>query len=195
MHIFYPVGEMGFALHKMYKILGLVIGDIPYEEYVSSAKELHLMENSAPLVYVTYGEVLCHFYICAEITGSGGVKQMAWADYFFHGLGDKADRLTRMTPSTDAKIKERISASTSSYATKSAEDTFRPGTVFEGFHYQDKTPISNRALLVGFLLLWLKWCVVPTLLHEVIVADVVYPAVLLAFGRGIALLPMMVGCM
>ena len=41
-------------------------------------------------------------------------------------------------------------------------------------------------------MLWLKRCVVPTLPHEVIVADVVYPAVLLAHGRSIALLPAMV---
>ena len=40
-------------------------------------------------------------------------------------------------------------------------------------------------------MLWLKRCVVPTLPHEVIVADVVYPAVLLAYGRPIALLPAM----
>jgi len=35
---------------------------------------------------------------------------------------------------------------------------------------------------------------VPTLPHEVIVVNVVYPAVLLAFGQSIALLPTMVGC-
>ena len=40
-------------------------------------------------------------------------------------------------------------------------------------------------------MLWLKRCVVPTLPHEVIVADVVYPAVLLAYGKSIALLPAM----
>jgi len=49
-------------------------------------------------------------------------------------------------------------------------------------------------LLARFLILWLKRCVVLTLPHEVIVADVVYPVVLLAFGQGIALLPTMVGC-
>ena len=38
-------------------------------------------------------------------------------------------------------------------------------------------------------MLWLKRCVVPTLPHEVIIADVVYPAVLLAYGKSIALLP------
>jgi len=52
--------------------------------------------------------------------------------------------------------------------------------------------MSNRALLAGFLMLWLKRCVVPMLLHEVIVADVVYPAVLLAHGKSIALLSVMV---
>ena len=41
-------------------------------------------------------------------------------------------------------------------------------------------------------MLWLKRCVVPTLPHEVIVADVVYPAVLLAHGNPIALLPAVV---
>ena len=107
---------------------------------------------------------------------------MAWANYLFNGLGDKADRLTRISPSIDAETEERISVSMSSYTTKLVKDTFRRGTVFESFHYQAKTPISNRALLAGFLMIWLKRCVVPTLPYEVIVADVVYPMILLAFG-------------
>jgi len=49
-----------------------------------------------------------------------------------------------------------------------------------------------RALLVGFLMLWLKRCVVPTLPHEVIIANMVYPAVLLAHGKSISLLLAMV---
>ena len=99
--------------------------------------------------------MLSYFHICAKFIGlrSGGVKQRAWAYYLFNGLGDKADRLTHLAPSTDAKIKERISASTSSYITESAKDTFRLGTVFESFHYQAKAPVSNRALLARFLIL------------------------------------------
>ena len=81
----------------------------------------------------------------------------------------------------------------SSYTMESVEDTFRPGIVFESCHYQAKTLIYNRALLAGFLMLWLKQCVVLILFHEVIVVDVVYPAVLLVFSRGITLLPMMMG--
>jgi len=37
-------------------------------------------------------------------------------------------------------------------------------------------------------MLWLNRCVVPMLPHEVIIADVVYPAVLLANGKSIGLL-------
>ena len=93
---FTPVREMELALYEIYEVSELVMGNISYEEYVPSVEELHLMEDSAHLVYVTYWELLCHFHICAEVTSlrSRGVKQMAWADYLFHGLGDKADRLT-----------------------------------------------------------------------------------------------------
>ena len=45
---------MGFVLHEMYEVSELVMEDIPYEEYVPSAEELHVMEKSAPLVYATY---------------------------------------------------------------------------------------------------------------------------------------------
>jgi len=41
-------------------------------------------------------------------------------------------------------------------------------------------------------MLWLKRCVVPTLPHEVIVIDVMYPEVLLAHGKSISLLQAMV---
>ena len=53
-------------------------------------------------------------------------------------------------------------------------------------------PITDRAPLAGFLMLWLKRCVVPTLLHEVIVTGVVYSAILLVHWKSIALLPTMV---
>jgi len=54
---------MGLTLHEMYEVSGLVIGDVPYEEYVPSTKELYLLKKSDPLVYETYWEVLCHFHI------------------------------------------------------------------------------------------------------------------------------------
>jgi len=105
---------------------------------------------------------------------------------------NKADPVTRLASSTDEEIAERIGASTSSYITKSNEDTFKPDVIFESFHHQDKTSISDRALLAGFFMLWLKRCVVSTLPYEVIIADVVYPVILLGHGKSIALLPTIV---
>jgi len=51
---FTPVREIRLALHEMYEVLGLVIGDATYEEYVPSTKEQHLLKKSDPLVYKTY---------------------------------------------------------------------------------------------------------------------------------------------
>ena len=121
-----------------------------------------------------------------------GVKQMSWASYLFNGINEKDSPVTSLAPCTDEEIAERINASTSSYTTESNKDTFRPDTVFGSFHHQARVSISDRALLAGFLMLWLKHCVISMLLHEVIVTDVVYPVVLLAYGKSITLLPTMV---
>ena len=77
---------------------------------------------------------------------------------------------------------------------ESNEDTFKPEVIFKSFHHQARISISDRALLVGFLMLWLKTCVVPTLPHGVIVADVVYSVVLLTHDRSLALVLATVGC-
>jgi len=81
-----------------------------------------------------------------------------------------------------------------SYTTESNQDTFKPDTDFDSFHHQAKISISDRALLMGFLMLWLKQYVVPTLPHEVIVADVVYLAVL-AHRRSLGFLLAMINCL
>ena len=75
---FTPVGEMGLALHEMYEVSGLVMGDIPYEEYIPSVEELHLMEDSAPLVYATYWEVLCHFHITLRLLVGDPMESSKW---------------------------------------------------------------------------------------------------------------------
>jgi len=81
---------------------------------------------------------------------------MSWASYLFNNINEKSNPVTNLAPCTDEEIAERIRASINSYATESNEDTFKPDTVFESFHYQARIPISDRALLAGFLMLWLK---------------------------------------
>jgi len=66
---FTPIGEMKLVLHEMYEVSGLMIGDAPYEEYVSSTEDLHLLKKGEALVYETYWEVLCHFHICGQVIG------------------------------------------------------------------------------------------------------------------------------
>ena len=51
---FTPIGEMGFTFHELYEVSGLVIGDAPYEEYVPTTEELHLLKKEDPQVYETY---------------------------------------------------------------------------------------------------------------------------------------------
>ena len=55
-----PIKEIGFALCEMYEVSGLVMGDAPYEEYIPSTEESHLLKKNDLLVYETYWEVLCH---------------------------------------------------------------------------------------------------------------------------------------
>ena len=45
---------MGFSLHEMHEVLGLVMEDAPYEEYVPSTEELHLLNKDVLLIYETY---------------------------------------------------------------------------------------------------------------------------------------------
>ena len=144
--------------------------DLPYEEYIPSTEQLYLLKRDTSQVYKAYWEVLCHFHICAQVTRwrSRGVKQMSWANYHFSGLEKKLSLVFRLAASTDAEIVERIFESVTSHVRKSNEDTFKPDTVFDSFHHQTGIPILDRALLAGFLMLWLKWCVVPTPPYEVI---------------------------
>ena len=99
--------------------------------------------------------MLCHFHICGQIFSwrNRGVKQMSWVSYLFNSINEKDSSVTSLTPCTDEEITKRINASTSSYTTESNEDTFGPDTVFESFHHQARIPISDRALLAGFLML------------------------------------------
>ena len=45
--LFTSVGEM-FALHETFEVSGLSMGDLPYEQYISSTEELHLMKKDTP---------------------------------------------------------------------------------------------------------------------------------------------------
>ena len=118
---------------------------------------------------------------------------MSWANYLFGSLEKKSSLVSRLVASTDAEVTEKIYESVTSYVIELNEDTFKPDTVFDSFHHQARISFSDRVLLAGFLMLWLKRCIVPTPPHKVIIADVVYPTFLFVYGRPLGLLPTMVG--
>ena len=77
----------------------------------------------------------------------------------------------------------------------SDQDNFKAGDTFESFHHQAGNAISEKALLAGYLMLWLKRCVVPSSTNfDMLVAEVIYPAVCLAYGRPYSLLTAMIAC-
>lgn len=60
---FTPCRELRLALHEMYEVSGVPIGEISYEDYVPTREELHLLKAQYPLIYDTYFALpLSHLY-------------------------------------------------------------------------------------------------------------------------------------
>ena len=118
------------------KFLGW-LSEMPYEKYVLTTEELHLLKKDDPQVYEIYWELLCHFHICGQTTGwrNRSVKHMSLASYLFNDINDKYIPVTHLDPSTEEEITKRISTSTSLYTMESNEDTFKPDTIFECFQH------------------------------------------------------------
>ena len=73
-------------------------------------------------------------------------------------------------------------------------DIYEKGNRFKSFHRQANHPMSRKALLVGFLSVWLKKYVVPSPPRDGILSWVLFPTVQLAHGKPLGLLPVMVCC-
>ena len=71
---------------------------------------------------------------------------------------------------------------------------YEKGDAFKSFHHQARQPISQKVLLVGFLLVWLKRCVVSSHSRDVVLPTALLPAVCLVYGCSLGLLLTMVCC-
>ena len=69
---------------------------------------------------------------------------------------------------------------------------YEKGDILRSFHHQARRPMSRKALLAGFLSVWLKRCVVPSPSSDVVFPAVLLSAVRLVHGRSLGLLPAMV---
>lgn len=64
--------------------------------------------------------------------------------------------------------------------------------VFRSFHLQAGFSVSDKSLIARFLMLWLKRYIIPSLPKDAIPINVVYPTVLLVYGRPFVLFPAIV---
>lgn len=130
-------------------------------------------------------KLFCRYHICADTIGrrNGDIKQMS-SQLIYSPIWRTIQLQCLVELLAPTKKVVIMGMKTNTYATESKEDTFNPNTVFESYCQQAKVPISNRALLAGFLMLWLKKCVVPTTPREVITIDV-YPTVLLVHSQSL----------
>lgn len=59
---------MGLALHEMWQISELLIGDIPYEEYFPESKELEILSTRDNSLYHTLRGLTCHYCVCSDLS-------------------------------------------------------------------------------------------------------------------------------
>ena len=55
------------ALHEMWEVSALLMESLPYEEYFPCEAELALLKKQEPVLFETYLELMCHFYICSDM--------------------------------------------------------------------------------------------------------------------------------
>jgi len=67
---FTPIEELGLALHEMWEVSKLPMGNLPYEEYFPCAQELQQLSSQNRALYETFRELMCHFQICLDINGA-----------------------------------------------------------------------------------------------------------------------------
>ena len=72
------------------------------------------------------------------------------------------------------------------------DDINEKGDKFKSFHRHAKHPISRKALLAGSLSVWLKKCVIFSPPHDGSLSWVLLPAVQVAHGKPLGLLPAIV---
>lgn len=150
------VGELGLTLHKMFEVLALSMGEVPYKEYIPTSKDLNMLKAKDVCIYKIYWEMMCHFRICPDISGitGQGVGHKVWATYLFRNLQDSLGSTTSHTAIDMDKIQRRIAVTGDvSYTTESDENGFKATMVFKSFHYQARFPVPSRGLITWFIML------------------------------------------
>ena len=122
---------------------------------------------------------------------NNGLKQ--WAEHLLANLDDvNFDIRPRAADDISIVTKRLEDSSCSDFILEEDKGGHFKGEVFHSYHHQALISLSRRAVLAGFLSIWLKKCVVPLLPRDCISPIALFPAVLLVFGRRLGLLPAMI---
>lgn len=95
---FIPVGELGFDLYEMFAVSLLFMGELPYDKTFLTMKKLRHLKVQDPHVYEIYEEVMCHFCICSNVSGTNGqgISQKLWANYLFQDVDHPEVTVTKL---------------------------------------------------------------------------------------------------
>ena len=180
----------------MWEVSALPMGSLPYEEYFPCEAELTLLEKQEPALFETYRELMCHFYICSSMHGSHketSSSSKSWGNYLFPNLEDASEAAHYGV--TDEDIFQRTKEhAQGDIILEEDDDIYEEGDILRSFYHQARRPISRKALLVGFLSVWLKRCVVSSPSSDVVLLIVLLSAVHLFHSRSLGLLSVIVYC-
>ena len=99
-------------------------------------------------MFVTYRELMCHFYICMDIHNTHGNANeiKVWANYLFLVLDDAPENI--QIPISDNFINQKMISSAHEDVVMEEDDgIYEKGDRFKSFHHQAKHPISRKALM------------------------------------------------
>ena len=105
---------------------------------------------------------------------ANGIK--VWVDYLSPILDNAPEEVQFPISDTDINRKMIFNAHEDIVLEENV-GIYDKGDRFKSFHRQAKHPMSRKALLVGFLSVWLKKCVVPSPPHDEILSWVLLPAI------------------
>ena len=85
----------------------------------------------------------------------------SWGDYLFPDMEDTPE--AAHCGVADEDISDRMRKHfQGDLVVKEDDGPYEQGDVLRSFHHQARRPMSRKALLAGFLTVWLKRCVVPS---------------------------------
>ena len=139
---------------------------------------------------------MCHFYICSDVHDSykGDSNRLkSWADYLFPNL-EIAPKEARFGVVEKNILRMMREHNHGDIILEEDDDIYEKGNSFKSFRHHAHQPISKKALLAGFLSVWLKRCVVSSPSSVVVLLTALLSAVHLIHCPFLGLLSAIVCC-